>query len=880
MKYLLLLLLPLISYAESPMDIHRWYLKPDGQEILVSIDDLHDEHLIASPSMDWGRGVIEGTTLKKDILIAVIDGGIDIEHPELKNNIAYNSAECFEGTIIPPKDSEDKDKNGYKGDCAGWDFVNDSNRPEDLDGHGTHVTGVINSALTGIQGNYKFLPLKVFAPDEGKQNSNVSTPLSVRLTRAFEYALSRNADVIHMSVGWPKSYMSGELEAVIKKAIDKGVLVVAAAGNSSQRATIYPCQLNGVICVGALRPDGSVARFSNWGGQVDIYAPGEKILSTIPNTIAPLYISRKGYDFKNGTSQAAPFISAALGVLRGSFPEEQTSKLYARLMKGADEAKEGRGLKGLFHIDRSLSLLNFDFVYPDLKGIHSVLIGKEGEFTITLPFKNFGDDRNISSKISMSCSEATLAANKYSLTPLKNAQSESLSFSGVLNKKSGYLNCQLDVNGENVSLRLKILETLSEPFKKVIVSQPDLYVVNTRNGARSRFITMSAVNGTTPGPYYYVAGDKTLSFYKEDKVIGSPVLPQGCSFLRIWQIDYDHDSENEFMMETLCEKTYLRYFFLDKNLKELYPSVKYKPVLTILNYEEFEVTTSKDLPPVFRFLNGGFSTPTDSPWDSDVTTNANHLYEFVPVKDGASYKYDVKLLENPEAWMKPLGLRYKPAYDVLHKINGKLLIKIGLKTAWINIADQKAEWANLQQVLLAGSRKQNILGSDEVILQSLLTPYEYRGFILPDLKLRFIQEDKFDPFIDVLGTEKNSAGHKVTLRTFQKLIYLQFNSEGEIIDRKESIVDRFDFLTAQDLIASVVNLVYQNTSIQLVDGTKINTNYVDVMINGEIRSFEIPSSCVTQQPVILDGKATLPIFCGKTKAEFEMRFIELPAIER
>lgn len=879
MKYFLLFLVPVLSFAQSSMDSHRWYLKPDGQEVLVSIDDLHDERLIASPAMDWGRNVIPKTQLKKEILIAVIDGGIDIDHPELKNHIAYNTVECFEGTIIPPKDSEDKDHNGYKGDCAGWDFVNDTNRPEDLDGHGTHVTGIINSAMSDIQGSYKFLPLKVFAPDEGKQSSNVSTPLPVRLTKAFEYALSKNVDVIHMSVGWPKSYMSSDLEAVIRKAIDKGVLVVAAAGNSSQRATIFPCQLNGVICVGALRADGSVARFSNWGGQVDIFAPGEKILSTIPNSIAPLYISRKGYDFKNGTSQAAPFISAAVAVLKGAFPEESSAKLYARLMKGSDEAKNGTGLKGLFHIDRSLELGNFDFIYPDLKGIHSVIINKNGEFSLSVPFKNFGDSTNTPSNVQVECKDASLSEVELRLPALSNSAVESISFSGVLLKRSGYLDCSLNVNGERVSLRLKILEKLSEPFRKTIVSQPDLYVINTRNGARSRFITMNAVSGTIPGPYYYVAGDKTLSFYKEDKIVGSPSLPAACSFLRVWQIDYNHDSENEFLVEALCEKTYLRYFFLDKNLKELYPSVRYKPALTILNYEDFEVTTSKDLPPVFRFINGGFAVPTESPWDSDVVTNANHLYEFVPVKDGDSYKYDVKLLENPDAWMKSLGLRYRPSYEVLHRINGKLLIKIGLKTAWVNIADQKAHWANLENVLLSGSRKQNILGTDKVILQSLLTPFEYRGFIFPDLKLRFIQNDKFDPFMDVLGTEANAEGYKVTLRTFQKLLYLQFSNSGALVDLKESVVDRFDFLTAQDLIASVVNLQFNHTALQIVDGTKINTNYVDVMLNGTIRSFEIPTSCVTQQPVIMEGKATLPIFCGKTKTEFEMRFIELPTVE-
>ena len=89
------------------------------------------------------------------------------------------------------------------------------------------------------------------------------------------------------------------------------------------------------------------------------------------------------------------------------------------------------------------------------------------------------------------------------------------------------------------------------------------------------------------------------------------------------------------------------------------------------------------------------------------------------------------------------------------------------------------------------------------------------------------------------------------------------------------LVDRFDFLTAQDLISSVINLSYEGRMLQVVDGTKINTNYVDVMSASKKQSFEIPEHCVSQQPVVMEGKLVLPVFCGKSKTEFEMRFIEI-----
>lgn len=870
MNILILLLLPLLSFAQSSMDQYRWYLDPDGQEVKVSIDDLHDEIITASPELKWGREVLSSLELKKDITIAVIDGGIEIEHPELKDHIAYNEAECYDGHIIPPKDSDDKDQNGYKGDCAGWDFTENHNRPEDLDSHGTHVAGITASIVRGVKGNIKFLPLKVFVPDEGRQTVQVSTPLPTRLTKAFEYALSRKVDIIHLSVGWPRSIMTYELEMVIKRALEEGVMIIAAAGNSSQRAMIYPCQMEGVICTGALRADGTPARFSNWGSQVDIYAPGEKILSAIPHTLPPLHISRKGYDFKNGTSQAAPFITGVMAVLKGLYPQETSSQLYARLMLGAGHITEGKGLKGMFNLRRSIELLPRSFIFPVLKGIHSVVLS-DNEFELTIPFKNFWKKNEKSVSASLTCADAVMVNN------IKSFKEDSgiLSFRGKLERVTSYLDCSLSFDQEKIEIRLKVLNKLKEPFKKIQAKQDELLVINTRTGAMSRFLTMNVLKGSLPQPLYYILNEKGATLYAEDKNLGTLQLTKGCTFLRIWQADLDGDNSNEFLLESMCDRTHLQYRFLNRELREIYPAVKYKPTLTILNYEDFELILQKDFPPSFRFINKGFNLPSENPWESQTSEQGGHYYELFPVKIQNEFIYDVKILENPKAWQKSLGLRYLPAWEILNVIGERLLVKIGQKTAWVYLHDQSAEWANLDYVLLTGSRKQQLLGTNEIVLQSFLTPYEYRGFLLNGTRLRFIQTDRFDPLIDILGTEKNELGYKTVVRSFQKLIYLQYDFLGQLIDRKESIVDRFDFLTAQDLIASVVNLAFNGSLTQLVDGTKINTNYVDFMKDGKIVSYEIPSHCATQNPVVMEERLVLPVFCAKNKSEFEMRFIDL-----
>jgi hypothetical protein len=860
-------------FAQTAMDDLRWFLRPQGQEVLISIDDLHDERLAASPEMDFGFESIAQQNIKKDVLIAVIDGGIEIDHPELKDFIAYNSADCYEGNIIPPMADGDRDNNGYKGDCAGWNFVDATNRAEDLDGHGTHVTGVMVSVLKALKGHVKFLPLRVFAPGEGTRSVKSDAPLSVRLTRAFEYALARKVDVIHMSVGWPKSFMSFELETVIKKAFDQGVIIVSAAGNSSQRATILPCQMEGVICVGALRADGNVARFSNWGSQVDIFAPGEKILSTIPHTLAPLHISRKGVDYKNGPSQAAPFVSAALAVLKGVYPEENREALYSRLMMTANSGAAEGGLKGLFHVDRALALSPASFVFPQLKGLHHVVMA-ENKFEVEVKFKSLWLPLSEATPVRFTCLEASITDEAQSLA----VNATSLIFHGSLKQDSNELNCEVKLPNDAVPLKLKIQHPLKDAFETVKVHQDELLVVSTRSGGRSRFLTIDALKGNVPGPLYYISGGKNLVLYNKDQNIGAVPMNKDCSFLKIWQADFNHDGQNELMMESMCNKTHLEYRFMDLDYKAIYPTVRYRPALAVINYDDFDVITTPHEPPRMRFIYEGLGIPSTSAWESQITGKKQRLYEMFPTfdKEKNEWNYDVRILEEPKKWMKGLKLRTTPNYAVIFYYGNKLLVQVGARTVWVNIDTQEASFANYDDMLLKGSRRQSLISAPgENILQSFLTPYEYRGALLDKTRLRYLQLDKFDPLIDILGTQKNNLGYLTILRSFQSLIYVQYDHSGKMLSEKKSIVDRFDFLTAQDLISSVINLSLNERMIQIVDGTKINTNYIDVMTDGKKISYEIPDRCVTQQPIVINGLLTMPIFCAKTKTEFEMRFIEL-----
>ncbi len=653
MKILFFALILSSAFAQSSMDEYRWWLNPTNQEILIAIDDLHDETILATPAMDWGRKSVPDLKLKKDLVIAIIDGGVDIEHPDLKNHIAYNDTECLPGHIIPPDGKEDRDQNGFKADCAGWNFIDDNNRAEDLDGHGTHVTGIINSVMEGIQGNYSFLPLSVFAPNEGRQGAGQGlSPLPTRLTKAFEYAIAKKVDVIHLSVGWPKSYMTFELENTIKKAITQGILVVSAAGNSSQRANIYPCQTDGVICVGALRANGDLARFSNWGMQVDIFAPGEKILSTLPYTLNPSQISRKGYDYKNGTSQAAPFISAAMAILKGLSPESTRSELYARLMLGASNAATGKGLKGEFHLDQAVKIEPRPYLQPVVKGLSNITTDVDGNFELKLTIKNHWA-KTQTSHASVECPGTQLLKTNLTLPALATDETTEIVVAGNT-KKQEFL-CELTLQDQTFSLNVKALLPLSQTFESLTAPQKALYVANTRTGARSRLLTLNAVPTELPAPFYYVSGVKDPIFYLENKLLGALTLKPNCSLLRLWQTDLNLDGQTDIMMENMCDKV-LTYSFFDLSLKELWPEISYRPTLTIINYVDFSLIKSKTAPPTFRFIGVGFTIPSTSPWEARTMGRAPHLYELFPVKD----KYEVRVLEDPKAWKKSLKLRIDP----------------------------------------------------------------------------------------------------------------------------------------------------------------------------------------------------------------------------
>ena len=250
--------------------------------------------------------VYEGTGERRNVTVALIDTGVDMDHEELRHSIWVNEDEV-------PGDGIDNDHNGYVDDVNGWNFYTGSSHifSGEEDSHGTHGAGTIAAAwdgqgTTGIadSGLVKIMVLKVLGSDDGKG-------VSANVKDAIRYARDNGAQICNLSMG-TLTY-DQEMDQLIR---ESPMLFVISAGNGDAEGKgydidalpMYPasCTADNIISVGNLLFDGSLDESSNYGAvSVDIAAPGTYILSTVPG----------GYGFMTGTSMAAPMVTGTAALI-------------------------------------------------------------------------------------------------------------------------------------------------------------------------------------------------------------------------------------------------------------------------------------------------------------------------------------------------------------------------------------------------------------------------------------------------------------------------------------------------------------------------------------------------------------------------------------
>ncbi|MEW6493893.1 MAG: S8 family serine peptidase, partial [Cyanobacteriota bacterium] len=271
--------------------------------------------MVKAPEV-WAKGYTG-----QGIVVAVIDTGVDYNHPDLDANIWVNSGEIA-------GNNNDDDGNGFIDDVRGWDFVDNDNKPMDGGTHGTHVAGTIAAekndfGVTGIAYNAKIMPVRVIGDQSWDQYHQ-------DLAQGIRYAADNGANVINLSLRTLTDISA--VKDAIKYAEGKGCVVVMAAGNDGDSQPLYPAYYatDWGIAAGAVDNTNKMASFSNRAGTTlldYIVAPGVNVYSTTPGNT---------YSYYSGTSMATPHVAGVAALLLSANPNLTAAEVENILIKTAN----------------------------------------------------------------------------------------------------------------------------------------------------------------------------------------------------------------------------------------------------------------------------------------------------------------------------------------------------------------------------------------------------------------------------------------------------------------------------------------------------------------------------------------------------------------
>ena len=300
--------------------------------------------------------------------VAVIDTGIDFNHPDLQGNIWVNPGEIA-------NDGIDNDGNGYIDDVRGWNFVTNTNNPQDGNGHGTHVSGTIAAkgnngiGVAGVAWNAKIVPLK-FLSDTGSGTT-------ANAIKAIDYCTANGIKLSNNSWG------GGGFDSLLLQAITNAGAVdhlfIGAAGNSALNIDVslsYPASYNlsNMVNVASTTNTGTLSVFSNFGvASVQVAAPGSNIFSTWP--VALTVVGQpNGYNSISGTSMAAPHVTGLAALLRGKMPSWTATQVRSAILGSTKRLANlaGKiGREGIISAYNALLATNVEAIPPTVNAVRT-----------------------------------------------------------------------------------------------------------------------------------------------------------------------------------------------------------------------------------------------------------------------------------------------------------------------------------------------------------------------------------------------------------------------------------------------------------------------------------------------------------------------------
>ncbi len=341
--------LELLEAPNDPLFEHQWYLNNTGQGYLGVNripGDYNDTQIIKYGTEDADIDALEAWERNDETtipLVGIIDTGVDLDHVDLADNVWTNPGEI-------PDNGVDDDHNGFVDDFYGWDFSGDTsamepvgdNDPTDYYGHGTHCAGIAAAVR-----------------DNGMGVSGITSPCQVMAVKFFPnslfslgaksiiYAADMGCDVINMS--WGSPYASKIIEDALDYAIYRGVLPIAAAGNSGAEDRFYPASIPQVFTAGASNSDDEVTYFSTYGDHIEVVAPGEDILSLradntdmyasggASGTEPYVHIVDSKYYLADGTSMASPCVVGVASYILAASPGISKERVKEIIEQSADD---------------------------------------------------------------------------------------------------------------------------------------------------------------------------------------------------------------------------------------------------------------------------------------------------------------------------------------------------------------------------------------------------------------------------------------------------------------------------------------------------------------------------------------------------------------
>ncbi len=301
-----------------------------------------------------------------NIVVAIVDTGVDTDHPDLAPNIAYNYDDPINGV--------DDDGDGFIDNFMGWDIADNDNNPNtDGNGHGNIVTGISSAktnngiGLAGVGFNSRFLPVKILQNFSG---------FLVHSYDGVLYAANQGCQVINLSWGGPWNYSAYAQDIINYVVLDRDAVVVSAAGNTPDEIDFYPASYDNVLSVTASDASDNFANWATYSYHVDLMAPGQSIFSANKNG---------GYsDGGNGTSYSAPMVAGAAALVRKQFPLYDARQVMEQLRVtatnvsgiGNNASYEGRIGRGKLNVAKALA----DSTLPSIRIHDFSFTGNYGDY--------------------------------------------------------------------------------------------------------------------------------------------------------------------------------------------------------------------------------------------------------------------------------------------------------------------------------------------------------------------------------------------------------------------------------------------------------------------------------------------------------------------